>query len=157
MAKTSEYQAYGPGTILGFLDLRPLTIVSESDGLEHVAKTMLNPGHLVSLPQGLDPSVGEMGRRLSGGQRQRVALARALLADTPILLLDEPTAGLDRATASRLLHDMLATASGKSILYVTHRVEELTAFDTVVEMRGSRSRSTSEAPPSLMESLVPPE
>jgi ABC-type transport system involved in cytochrome bd biosynthesis fused ATPase/permease subunit len=97
-----------------------------------------------------------MGTRLSGGQRQRVALARALLADTPILLLDEPTAGLDRATASRLLHDTLATASGKSILYITHRVEEITAFNTVVELRGGRTRSTSDAPQCPLERLVPP-
>ncbi|MGA2305476.1 MAG: thiol reductant ABC exporter subunit CydC [Acidimicrobiales bacterium] len=110
-----------------------------------------------SLPQGLDTSVGEMGTRLSGGQRQRVALARALLADTPILLLDEPTAGLDRVTASRLLHDMLATASGKSILYITHRVEETTGFDTVVELRSGRSRSIPEAAQCLVENLVSPQ
>ena len=98
-----------------------------------------------------------MGTRLSGGQRQRVALARALLADTPILLLDEPTAGLDRVTASRLLHDMLATASGKSILYITHRVEETTGFDTVVELRSGRSRSIPEAAQCLVENLVSPQ
>jgi thiol reductant ABC exporter CydC subunit len=110
-----------------------------------------------SLPQGLDTSVGEMGARLSGGQRQRVALARALLADPPILLLDEPTAGLDHATASRLLHDVLATASGKSILYITHRLEEVTAFDAVIELADGRSRSTSDAARCRIESPVPPQ
>jgi thiol reductant ABC exporter CydC subunit len=110
-----------------------------------------------SLPQGLETSVGEMGTRLSGGQRQRVALARALLADPPILLLDEPTAGLDQATASRLLHDVLASTSGKSILYITHRLEELTAFDTVVELENGRSRAISDAPRCLEKSLVPPQ
>jgi thiol reductant ABC exporter CydC subunit len=109
-----------------------------------------------SLPQGLDTPVGEMGTQLSGGQRQRVALARALMADTPILLLDEPTAGLDLATASRLLHDTLATASGKSVLFITHRVEEIATFDTVVELRDGRSRSTSDTPQCPVESLVPP-
>jgi thiol reductant ABC exporter CydC subunit len=109
-----------------------------------------------SLPQGLDTSVGEMGTRLSGGQRQRVALARALLADPAVLLLDEPTSGLDHATASRLLHDVLATHSGKSILYITHRLEEVAAFDEVVELQDGRSRSISDAPRCLEEFPVPP-
>ena len=109
-----------------------------------------------SLPQGLDTSVGEMGARLSGGQRQRVALARALLADPAVLLLDEPTSGLDHATASRLLHDVLASTSGKSILYITHRLEEVTAFDLVVDLQDGRSRPMSDAPKCLEENLVPP-
>ena len=109
-----------------------------------------------SLPEGLATSVGEMGTRLSGGQRQRVALARALLADPPILLLDEPTAGLDRETASRLLHDVLATASGKSILYITHRLEEVASFDAVIDLQDGRARSTPDAPRCPEASLVPP-
>ncbi len=84
-----------------------------------------------SLRDGLDTKVGEQGAQLSGGQRQRLALARALLARTPILILDEPTSGLDEATAERLLSDVLATTTGKSLLYVTHRLDELAAFDEV--------------------------
>jgi len=84
-----------------------------------------------SLPDGLDTKVGEQGAQLSGGQRQRLALARALLARTPVLILDEPTSGLDEATAERLLSDVLATTAGKSLLYVTHRLDELAAFDEV--------------------------
>jgi ATP-binding cassette subfamily C protein CydC len=110
-----------------------------------------------SLPQGLATPVGEMGLRLSGGQRQRVALARALLADSPIMLLDEPTAGLDHATASRLLHDVLAAASQKSILYITHRLEEVTAFDAVLELADGRARITADAPRCPAASLVRPQ
>ena len=85
-----------------------------------------------ALPHGLDTEVGEQGAQLSGGQRQRVALARVLLARAPVLVLDEPTSGLDRPTALRLVHDVLATTTGTSVLYITHRDEELSAFDDVV-------------------------
>jgi ABC-type multidrug transport system fused ATPase/permease subunit len=99
-----------------------------------------------SLPDGLDTKVGEQGAQLSGGQRQRLALARALLARTPILVLDEPTSGLDEATAERLLSDVISTTAGKSLLYVTHRLDELTAFDEVDVIEDGRvvSRSTPE-------------
>jgi thiol reductant ABC exporter CydC subunit len=85
-----------------------------------------------ALPRGLDTDVGEQGAQLSGGQRQRVALARALLARAPVLVLDEPTSGLDQPTAQRLVHDVLATTSGTSILYITHRSDELGLFDDVI-------------------------
>ncbi|MGA2835149.1 MAG: thiol reductant ABC exporter subunit CydC [Acidimicrobiales bacterium] len=91
-----------------------------------------------SLPDGLDTPVGELGAQLSGGQRQRVALARALLAHAPVLVLDEPTAGLDRPTARRLLDDVLAVTEGSTLLYITHRDEELARFDEVVVVDGGR-------------------
>jgi thiol reductant ABC exporter CydC subunit len=91
-----------------------------------------------SLPDGLDTQVGEQGARLSGGQRQRLALARALLAQSRILVLDEPTSGLDEPTAARLLEDVLATTAGTSMLYVTHRPDELAAFDEVYGIEDGR-------------------
>ena len=91
-----------------------------------------------SLPSGLDTPVGERGARLSGGQRQRVALARALLAGSPVLVLDEPTSGLDRATARRLLHDVLAASEGRTVVYITHRTEELSSMDEVVVVDDGR-------------------
>ena len=86
------------------------------------------------MPDGWDTLVGEQGRELSGGQRQRITLARALLADAPILVLDEPTAHLDSATAERLLRDILAAADGRSVLLITHRPEGLDLVDEVVVM-----------------------
>jgi thiol reductant ABC exporter CydC subunit len=74
-----------------------------------------------SLPDGLDTLVGEHGSRLSGGQRRRLALARALLADFPILIMDEPTEHLDEATAEALTADLLATTRGRTTILITHR------------------------------------
>jgi thiol reductant ABC exporter CydC subunit len=84
------------------------------------------------LPDGPDTLVGELGRELSGGQRQRLVLARALLADAPVLVLDEPTAHLDPRTAEELMEDILAAAGERSVLLITHRPEGLGLVDEVV-------------------------
>jgi thiol reductant ABC exporter CydC subunit len=94
---------------------------------------------IATLPDGLDTPVGEQGVLLSGGQRQRVALARALLVRPAVLVLDEPTSSLDHDTAARLVRDVLAVAEGRSLLYVTHRLEELDAFDEVVVIENGRA------------------
>jgi ABC-type transport system involved in cytochrome bd biosynthesis fused ATPase/permease subunit len=87
------------------------------------------------LPEGLDTLVGEEGRQLSGGQRQRIVLARALLADMPVLVLDEPTAHLDPNTASELVSDVLSAARGRSVLLITHRTEGLELVDRVLTLQ----------------------
>jgi ATP-binding cassette subfamily C protein CydC len=85
-----------------------------------------------ALPDGWDTLVGEEGRALSGGQRQRITLARALLADAPVLVLDEPTAHLDSQTAQELMRDVFAAAQGKTVLFITHRPEGLDLVDDTV-------------------------
>lgn len=86
----------------------------------------------LALPDGLDTLVGEHGARLSGGQRQRLALARALLADFPVLVLDEPAEHLDLPTADALTADLLAATQGRTTVLITHRLEGLDAVDEVV-------------------------
>jgi ATP-binding cassette subfamily C protein CydC len=89
---------------------------------------------VAALPDGLDTIVGEEGMRLSGGQRQRLVLARALLADAPVLVLDEPTAHLDTATAERLVDDVLDASTARTVLLITHRSEGLDRMDEIVAL-----------------------
>ncbi|GED85973.1 thiol reductant ABC exporter subunit CydD [Streptomyces sp. 6-11-2] len=95
-------------------------------------------GWVDALPGGLDTLVGEHGARLSGGQRQRLALARALLADFPVLVLDEPAEHLDLATADALTGDLLAATEGRTTLLITHRLAGLAAVDEVIVLDEGR-------------------
>jgi ATP-binding cassette, subfamily C, bacterial CydC len=87
-----------------------------------------------SLPEGWDTLVGDEGRELSGGQRQRIVVARALLANSRMLVLDEPTAHLDGPTAERLVDDVLDAAADRTVLLITHRPEGLDRMDEVVRL-----------------------
>ena len=100
---------------------------------------------VLALPEGWDTLVGEEGRELSGGQRQRLVLARALLSDARVLVLDEPTAHLDSATAKALMDSILGATRDRTTLLITHRTEGLDRMDevhtlaygrTTVECRG---------------------
>ena len=93
---------------------------------------------VATLPEGMGTMVGEEGTWLSGGQRQRIGLARALLADAPVLVLDEPTAHLDPATARALLDDVLDGLGDKSLLLITHRSEGLERMDEILELDDGR-------------------
>jgi ATP-binding cassette subfamily B protein len=95
-------------------------------------------GFAAALPDGLDTQAGEHGRQLSGGQQRRVAVARALLRDTPVLLLDEPTTGLDPAAEERLIGDLLASTAGKTVLLVTHQPRLTVRADQVIRVDGGK-------------------
>jgi len=112
--------------------------VARPDGSDDELDVALRRARLsdwvASLPDGLDTIVGEEGAHLSGGQRQRLVVARALLADAPVLILDEPTAHLDPDTAERLMDDVLDASAGKSVLLITHRPEGLARMDEIVAL-----------------------
>ncbi|MDE2247419.1 MAG: thiol reductant ABC exporter subunit CydC [Xanthomonadaceae bacterium] len=95
--------------------------------------------YVAGLPQGLHSWVGEDGIRVSGGEARRIAIARALLADPPILLLDEPTEGLDAGTAAQLYEALDAAMRGRSVLLITHRLGGLAGLvDEVATMQHGR-------------------
>ncbi len=75
---------------------------------------------IAALPEGYDAQVGQKGRRLSGGQRQRVAIARAMIRDAPVLVLDEPTTGLDTESGWRLMEPLRRLMSGRATIVISH-------------------------------------
>ncbi len=83
------------------------------------------------LPAGLSTELGERGARMSGGQRQRLAIARALLADFPVLILDEPGEHLDTPTGDAIVADLLALSSERATMLITHRLAGLQEVDEV--------------------------
>ncbi|MFB6788287.1 thiol reductant ABC exporter subunit CydD [Streptomyces olivaceus] len=122
--------------------VRENLLLARKDATECEVRDVLARARLLewadSLPDGLDTLVGEHGARLSGGQRQRLALARALLADFPVLVLDEPAEHLDLPTADALTADLLAATEGRTTLLITHRLAGLRAVDEVVVLDRGR-------------------
>jgi ATP-binding cassette subfamily B protein len=95
-------------------------------------------GDLDSLPDGLDTRIGERGVTLSGGQRQRATIARALLADAPVLILDDALSSVDADTERRILSGLEKAAHGRTLLFVTHRPSTLAAVDRIVVLDRGR-------------------
>jgi ATP-binding cassette subfamily C protein CydC len=84
------------------------------------------------LPDGLDSWIGDRGTQLSGGERQRVMIARLLLKDPDLLILDEPTAGLDAASAKDLMEVIWSATVGHSVIYITHQLIAMDKADEIL-------------------------
>ncbi|MGW1873137.1 thiol reductant ABC exporter subunit CydD [Streptomyces sp. NPDC001975] len=122
--------------------VRENLLLARKDATEGDLRDALGRARLLDwvdgLPHGVDTLVGEHGARLSGGQRQRLALARALLADFPVLVLDEPAEHLDLLTADALTADLLAATEGRTTVLITHRLAGLEAVDEVIVLDAGR-------------------
>lgn len=94
--------------------------------------------HKLLEDEGLNSWLGEGGRQLSGGELRRLAIARALLHDAPLMLLDEPTEGLDATTESQILELIHQTMREKTVLMVTHRLRGLADLDQIIVMDNGR-------------------
>ena len=102
-----------------------------SDDIVAAARAAQAHEFIEELPDGYNTMVGERGARLSGGQRQRIAVTRAIVRDTPLLLLDEPTASLDTAAQTRVRAALDTLVSGKTCLYITHDLQAAAKADRV--------------------------
>jgi ATP-binding cassette subfamily C protein CydC len=104
--------------------------------IEEVCRVAQIHDFIVAQPEGYDTRTGETGVRLSGGQARRVALARTLLKDAPLLLLDEPTEGIDPETARQVMANVIARveARGQALLLITHRLQGLERMDEILVM-----------------------
>ncbi|WP_141430888.1 thiol reductant ABC exporter subunit CydC [Bacillus sp. 03113] len=93
---------------------------------------------IAALPQGYQTPMHEMGQRFSGGERQRIALSRILLQNTPIVLLDEPNAGLDPRTEKELLSTIFSSLQGKTIIWITHHLVGVEDMDEILFMENGK-------------------
>ncbi|PFN19286.1 thiol reductant ABC exporter subunit CydC [Bacillus cereus] len=94
-------------------------------------KAQLAP-HIATLPGGLQTKMHEMGMRFSGGERQRVAFARTLMQEAPIIVLDEPTIGLDPKTELSLIETMFSATEEKTVIWITHHLVGIEHVDEVI-------------------------
>ncbi|MFI1825779.1 ABC transporter ATP-binding protein/permease [Streptomyces sp. NPDC020412] len=99
---------------------------------------------ILRLPDGYATVVGERGATLSGGQRQRVALARALLADAPVLVLDEATSAVDERQEAGIVRELLTAARGRTCLVVAHRLASVRHADRIVVLDEGTVEATGE-------------
>lgn len=93
---------------------------------------------IMSLPQGYDTKVGELGDTLSGGEKQRIGIARAFLHDAPMLLMDEPTSNLDALNEGIILKSLKEACEDKTVILVSHRKSTMNVADVVYEIAQER-------------------
>jgi ATP-binding cassette subfamily B protein len=92
----------------------------------------------MALPEGFNTDVGERGQRLSGGQLQRIALARAILADPPLLVLDEATSAVDAESEALIQEALGRLTKGRTVFVIAHRMSTVRRSDRIVVMEHGR-------------------
>lgn len=119
-------------------NIRIAKLDATREEIEEACKKASIHDFILSLPQGYDTPVGELGDTLSGGERQRIGLARAFLHDAPMMLLDEPTSNLDSLNESVILRSLCEERGDKLILLVSHRDSTMRIANQVYQMKEGR-------------------
>ena len=112
-------------------------IAKENATMEEIiaaAKKASIHNFIMSLPNGYDSKVGELGGNLSGGEKQRIGIARAFLHDAPMILLDEPTSNLDSLNEGIILKSLMESKENKTIIIVSHRKSTMNIADVVLDV-----------------------
>jgi subfamily B ATP-binding cassette protein MsbA len=103
------------------------------------AAQLANADEFISkLAEGYDTLLGERGANLSGGQRQRIAIARAIICDTPILILDEPSSGLDAESEKLVFEALDRLTQGKTTIVIAHRLSTIKKADCIFVVSGGQ-------------------
>ena len=119
-------------TIAGNIRVAKLDATQEE--IEDACKKASIHDWIMTLPNGYETNVGELGDTLSGGERQRIGLARAFLHGAPFLLLDEPTSNLDSLNEAVILKALRAESKGRTVLLVSHRKSTMRVEDVEIAM-----------------------
>ena len=136
VAVVSQQSHLFAGTVADNLRLgRPEASPAE---MEEAARIAAVADDVARLPDSYDGQVGELGTRLSGGQRDRISLARGVLADTPVLVLDEITSDLDVDTEARVMHNLAGMSGDRAVLMIAHRLTTVVDADEIVVMDRGR-------------------
>jgi ATP-binding cassette subfamily B protein len=121
-------------------------LAGRPEATEHevVAAAVAADAHefITTLPEGYHTRVGQRGRLLSGGQRQRIAIARAMIRDAPVLILDEPTTGLDAKASERLLAPLRRLMTGRTTIVISHHLTTVTDVDQIIYLDHGRITET---------------
>jgi ABC-type multidrug transport system fused ATPase/permease subunit len=108
------------------------------EDIEQAARAADAHDFVTALPDGYETRIGERGRRLSGGQRQRIAIARAMIRDAPVLILDEPTTGLDAESSERVLEPLRRLMAGRSTIVISHNLMTVRDATAILVLEGGR-------------------
>ena len=119
-------------------NLRIAKLDATDEEIEAACKKASVHDFIMTLPQGYDTPVGELGDTLSGGERQRLGLARAFLHDAPLMLLDEPTSNLDSLNEAVILKALNEERESKTVVLVSHRKSTMRIVDTVYSVENGR-------------------
>jgi ATP-binding cassette, subfamily B, bacterial len=106
--------------------------------IEHAAGLAGADGFIRELPEGYDSLLSERGESLSGGQRQRISIARAMLRESPILILDEPQAGLDAEAADAVEESWRALTEGRTTFVIAHELRLVRSVDRILVLEDGR-------------------